>query len=85
MIGLNSLSSCTLLLCTALFTIYYSLSESLRIPGNGREKNLESFCCFFLFSRNLKRYDHQSVKPTKRKKKSKSLPTIVGFQENFDF
>ena len=68
-----------------LFTISYFLSNILRIPDNGRNRNLEDFS-LLLFSRNS-RYHHCIVKPMEKifKEFCKGFPTIVGQQRKVCF
>ena len=68
-----------------LFTVSYFLSEILRIPDNGRNRNLEIFHSFL--SRNSQRYHHWIVKSTEKifKEFCKGLPTMVGQRRKFWF
>ena len=82
MLGLNRLSSCTLLLYTALFTIYNSLSEILRIPGDVRRRNLDVH--FFSFFKKHTVIPQPKCKTHKKKKKYlKVCPPCLGFQKTF--
>ena len=86
-IGLNKLSSLHIPSWhSPPFTVSYFLSDILRTPDNGRNRNWETFYSFF-FSRNSQRYHHWILKSMEKifKEFCKDLPTMVEQWRKFCF
>ena len=83
---LNKLCSLHMPSCTSThLTVCYFLSEILRRPDDGRNRNVD--IVYFFFSRNLQKYHHRLVKSSEKifYKFCKVLPNMVRWWRKFCF